>query len=129
MSSPFNMPDESFQGFFKAGRNLLKALTPLPSPPGEAAALARGTPLAQRQMDCLQQQLALWARGPRPRAAALHRRLGAGGLLPGCDAGSAVDRGCRGHGARDLAVARADARGRPVVIDRPCKRVLDRHRV
>lgn len=70
MSSPFNIPDESFQGFFKAGRNLLKALTPLPSPPGEAAAPARGTPLAQRQMDCLQQQLALWARGPRPRAAA-----------------------------------------------------------
>ena len=31
MSSPFNMPDEYVQGFFKAGQSLLQALTPLHS--------------------------------------------------------------------------------------------------
>ena len=62
MSSPFNMPDEYVQGFFKAGQSLLQALTPLHSPPNEIAAPARGSQLAELQMNYFQQQLALWAR-------------------------------------------------------------------
>ena len=62
MNSPFNMPDEYVQGFFKAGQSLLQALTPLPSPPNEIAAPARGAPLAELQLNYFQQQLALWAR-------------------------------------------------------------------
>jgi polyhydroxyalkanoate synthase subunit PhaC len=62
MNSPFNMPDEYVQGFFKAGQSLLQALTPLQSPPNEIAAPARGAPLAELQVNYLQQQLALWAR-------------------------------------------------------------------
>ncbi len=50
MNSPFNMPDEYVQGFFKAGQSLLHAMAPLHSPPNEIAAPARGTPLAELQI-------------------------------------------------------------------------------
>ena len=59
MNSPFNMPDEYVQGFFKAGQNLLQALTPLHSRPNEVAAPARGAPLAELQLNYFQQQFAL----------------------------------------------------------------------
>ncbi len=66
MNSPFNMPDEYVQGFFKAGQSLLQAMTPLPNlpndPPNEIAAPPRGAPLAELQLNYLQQQLAMWAR-------------------------------------------------------------------
>ncbi len=62
MNSPFNMPEEYVQGFFKAGQNLLQSLTPLHSPPNRTAAPVRGAPLAELQMNYFQQQLALWAR-------------------------------------------------------------------
>jgi len=62
MSSPFNMPDEYVQGFFKAGQSLIQALSPLHSAPNEIAAPARGAPLAELQLNYFQQQLALWAR-------------------------------------------------------------------
>jgi polyhydroxyalkanoate synthase subunit PhaC len=62
MNSPFNMPDEYVQGFFKAGQSLLQAMTPLHSPPNEIAAPSRGAPLAELQLNYFQQQLALWAR-------------------------------------------------------------------
>ena len=62
MNSPFNMPDEYVQGFFKAGQSLLQALSPLQSPPNEVTAPARGAPLAELQLNYFQQQLALWAR-------------------------------------------------------------------
>ena len=62
MNSPFNMPDEYVQGFFKAGQSLLQALTPIQRPPNETTAPARGAPLAELQLNYLQQQLALWAR-------------------------------------------------------------------
>jgi polyhydroxyalkanoate synthase subunit PhaC len=62
MNSPFNMPDEYVQGFFKAGQSLLQALTPTHSPPNEIAAPSRGAPLAELQLNYFQQQLALWAR-------------------------------------------------------------------
>ncbi len=66
MNSPFNMPDEYVQGFFKAGQSLLQAMTPLPNlpndPPNEIAAPPRRAPLAELQLNYLQQQLAMWAR-------------------------------------------------------------------
>jgi polyhydroxyalkanoate synthase subunit PhaC len=62
MNSPFNMPDEYVQGFFKAGQSLLQAMTPLHSPPNGIAAPSRGAPLAELQLNYFQQQLALWAR-------------------------------------------------------------------
>ncbi len=62
MNSPFNMPDEYVQGFFKAGQSMLQALTPTAGSAEAAAAPAQGAPLAELQMNYLQQQLALWAR-------------------------------------------------------------------
>ena len=62
MNSPFNMPDEYVQGFFKAGQSMLQALTPTAGSAEAAAAPAQGGPLAELQMNYLQQQLALWAR-------------------------------------------------------------------
>ena len=62
MNSPFNMPDEYVQGVYKAGQSLLQALTPVHSAPSEIAAPARGSPLAELQLNYFQQQLALWAR-------------------------------------------------------------------
>jgi polyhydroxyalkanoate synthase len=62
MNSPFNMPDEYVQGFFKAGQSLLQALTPTAGSAEASAAPARGAPLAELQLNYFQQQLALWAR-------------------------------------------------------------------
>ena len=62
MNSPFNMPDEYVQGFFKAGQSLLQALAPTPRSPGEIAAPSGAAPLAELQLNYFQQQLALWAR-------------------------------------------------------------------
>jgi polyhydroxyalkanoate synthase subunit PhaC len=62
MNSPFNMPDEYVQGFFKSGQSLLQALTSAPGPTGEVSAPSRAAPLAELQMNYFQQQLALWAR-------------------------------------------------------------------
>jgi polyhydroxyalkanoate synthase len=66
MSSPFNVPDEYFQGFFKAGQNLLGALTPAPLAPADPAASngegPKAAQLAELQLNYFQQQLALWAR-------------------------------------------------------------------
>jgi polyhydroxyalkanoate synthase subunit PhaC len=68
MNSPFNMPDEYVQGFFKAGQSLLQALTPIAGPAksagpaGEVSAPSHAAPLAELQLNYFQQQLALWAR-------------------------------------------------------------------
>jgi polyhydroxyalkanoate synthase len=62
MNSPFNMPDEYVQGFFKAGQSLLQAMTPLAGSTGAPASPSPAGPLAQLQLNYLQQQLALWAR-------------------------------------------------------------------
>jgi len=62
MNSPFNMPDEYVQGFFKAGQSLLQALTPGAGSADAAASPARGAPLAELQLNYFQQQFALWAR-------------------------------------------------------------------
>src|SRR4051812_48712858 len=65
MSSPFNMPDEYVQGFFKAGQNLMRALTPASATIGtgsESVSLAGAAPLVELQLNYFQQQLALWAR-------------------------------------------------------------------
>ena len=60
MSSPFNMPDEYVQGFFKAGQSLMQALMTPASGPNEIVAPARSAPLAELQLSYLQQQFALW---------------------------------------------------------------------
>jgi polyhydroxyalkanoate synthase subunit PhaC len=65
MNSPFNMPDEYVQGFFKAGQSLLQALTPIKGsagPAGDVSTPARAAPLGELQVNYFQQQLALWAR-------------------------------------------------------------------
>ena len=62
MSSPFNMPDEYVQGFFKAAQSLLRTSTPSPAPAGEVSTPSRAAPLAELQVNHFQQQLALWAR-------------------------------------------------------------------
>ena len=68
MSSPFNMPDEYVQGFFKAGQSLLQALTPIAGSTGStgsaeaSASPARVAPLAELQLNYFQQQFRLWAR-------------------------------------------------------------------
>ena len=68
MNSPFNMPDEYVQGFFKAGQSLLQALTPhqgpagLAGPAAQVSAPSHAAPLAELQLNYFQQQLALWAR-------------------------------------------------------------------
>jgi polyhydroxyalkanoate synthase subunit PhaC len=62
MNSPFNVPDEYVQGFFKAGQSLLQALTLGAGTTGAAASPSQSTPLAQLQLSYFQQQLALWAR-------------------------------------------------------------------
>jgi polyhydroxyalkanoate synthase len=62
MSSPFHMPDEYVQGFFKAGQSLLQALATTPVSPNEIAAPSRAASLAELQLSYFQQQLALWTR-------------------------------------------------------------------
>jgi len=62
MNSPFNVPDEYVRGLFKAGQSLLQALTPTPGSVGEIAVASAAAPLAELQLNYLQQQLALWSR-------------------------------------------------------------------
>lgn len=62
MNSPFNMPDEYVQGFFKAGQSLLQAMTPAVGSAKASASPALAAPLAELQLKYFQQQLALWAR-------------------------------------------------------------------
>ena len=57
MNSPFNLPDEYVQGFFKAGQSLLQSLTPTLGSADASASPARGAPLAELQMNYFQQQL------------------------------------------------------------------------
>ena len=53
MASPFNMPDEFVDGFFKSGQNLLQSLAASGASPAGAA-------LAQAQTRYWEQQMALW---------------------------------------------------------------------
>jgi polyhydroxyalkanoate synthase len=62
MSSPFNVPDEYLQGFFKAGQSLIGALATPPAGPNEIAAASSGAPLVELQRSYFQQQLSLWMR-------------------------------------------------------------------
>ena len=62
MNSPFHMPDEYAQGFFKAGQSLLHALATTPVSHIEGAAPSRAAPLAELQLNYFQQQFALWTR-------------------------------------------------------------------
>ena len=62
MKSPFNMPDEYVQGFFKAAQSLLQALTPAAGSAGASTSPVQTGPLAELQRHHFQQQLALWAR-------------------------------------------------------------------
>lgn len=62
MASPFNMPNEFVQGFFKSGHCLLHAFT---GKSGDASASAGSTPvpalaLAQAQAHYWRQQMALY---------------------------------------------------------------------
>ena len=67
MASPFNMPDEFVDGFFKSGQNLLQSLAASGASPAGAA-------LAQAQTRYWEQQMALWVgmlagasgKGPEP---------------------------------------------------------------
>jgi polyhydroxyalkanoate synthase subunit PhaC len=61
MNSPFNIPDEYGQGFFKASQSLLQALVPTVRSAEASALLPRAAPLAELQMNYFQQQFELWA--------------------------------------------------------------------
>jgi polyhydroxyalkanoate synthase subunit PhaC len=78
MASPFNMPDEFVQGFFKSGQTLLQAYTGAAANTADASVPAAKTPalaLAQAQAHYWQQQMALYmgmianARGQKPEPA------------------------------------------------------------
>ncbi|MFT3814945.1 MAG: class I poly(R)-hydroxyalkanoic acid synthase [Acidovorax sp.] len=58
MTSPFNVPDEYFQGFWKAGQSFWQSFTK--GAAGQAAASST-PPLMQLQSRYWQQQMALWA--------------------------------------------------------------------
>ena len=58
----YDIPDEYFQGFFKAGQSLLEALTPTSVSATDITARGPGAQLAELQLNYFQQQLALWAR-------------------------------------------------------------------
>jgi polyhydroxyalkanoate synthase len=63
MASPFNMPDEFVQGFFKAGQTLLQAYTGAAGHAGDAPSVPANQPalaLAQAQAHYWQQQMALY---------------------------------------------------------------------
>jgi polyhydroxyalkanoate synthase len=60
MTSPFNLPDEFLQGFFKAGQSLVKSFSGLHGDSPAGAGNAAGTALAQAQAHYWQQQMALW---------------------------------------------------------------------
>jgi hypothetical protein len=56
MNLPFNMPDEYLQGFLKAGQNWMKSMAGNSALPTVGANPAQAMPLAQLQLDYLQQQ-------------------------------------------------------------------------
>jgi polyhydroxyalkanoate synthase len=62
MVSPFNMPDEFVQGFFKSGQSLLHAFTGMSSdvPASAGSAPVPALALAQAQAHYWQQQMALY---------------------------------------------------------------------
>ncbi|HEY2254096.1 MAG TPA: class I poly(R)-hydroxyalkanoic acid synthase [Variovorax sp.] len=60
MTSPFNVPDEFVQGFFKSGASLLKAFGGAGLPVGPADRVPGHAQLAQAQAHYWQQQMALW---------------------------------------------------------------------
>jgi polyhydroxyalkanoate synthase len=63
MASPFNIPDEFVQGFFKAGQTLLQAYTGAAGHAGDAPSVPANQPalaLAQAQAHYWQQQMALY---------------------------------------------------------------------
>ena len=62
MNSPFTLPDEYVQGFFKTGQSLLQTLTPATGSADTRTSPAFAAPLADLQLGYFQQQLALWAR-------------------------------------------------------------------
>ena len=71
MASPFGMPDEFVQGFFKSGQNLLQGFVSRPD--------ITASPLAKAQAHYWEQQVALWmgmrasaasGKGPEPVVAA-----------------------------------------------------------
>ncbi len=62
MNSPFHMPDEYLQGFFKAAQTLSQSLVALPISQSTSAAPTTDTSLAEVQLGYLQQQLQLWGR-------------------------------------------------------------------
>ena len=65
MTSPFNVPDEFVQGFFKSGQNLLQAFVGAGVGANAEAPLgatqAQSKPLMEAQAHYWQQQMALWA--------------------------------------------------------------------
>ncbi|CAE6844277.1 MULTISPECIES: PHA/PHB synthase family protein [Paraburkholderia] len=60
MASPFNMPDEFVQGFFKSAQTLMQAFTGLPGDASASAAKPPSLALAQAQAHYWQQQMALY---------------------------------------------------------------------
>jgi polyhydroxyalkanoate synthase len=60
MSSPFNLPDEFVQGFFKAGQSLVESFAVVRGDRSAATAHTTVTLLAQAQARYWQQQMALW---------------------------------------------------------------------
>ncbi len=61
MTSPFSMPDEFVQGFFKAGQSLVQSFIAARGDLSATAAHVPVTSLAQAQAHYWQQQMALWA--------------------------------------------------------------------
>ena len=61
MASPFNMPDEFVQGFFKSGQNLLQSFMGTNANLPAAGHTVSVAPLAEAQTHYWRQQMALWA--------------------------------------------------------------------
>ena len=62
MIAPFKMPDEYLRGFVKAGQSLMQALGTSPVLPNAAAVPPQLPPVADLQLNYLQQQVQLWGR-------------------------------------------------------------------
>lgn len=60
MGAPFNIPDEFVQGFMKSGQSLWQAMLSSSHAPRLAPAAGSMKPMAELQLNYLQQQLALW---------------------------------------------------------------------
>jgi polyhydroxyalkanoate synthase subunit PhaC len=60
MASPFNMPDEFVQGFFKSAQTLMQAFSGVPGDASASAAQPPSLALAQAQAHYWQQQMALY---------------------------------------------------------------------